>query len=123
MWHYDQATFPPAPKMDVQIFKAGISTRSVNLHAKLDTGASITVIPEQFVAWLDLPSHENTRARGFDGKYQSYPLYLIDLRLNGIYVDWIDCIATKREDVLLGRNVLNLFFIPLDGPNLTFDIK
>ncbi len=107
----------------MQVFLAGIRAQSVSLRAKLDVGASISVIPEQLVKLLDLPSHGNTLARGYDGSHRLCPTYRVDLKFNGIEVDWIDCIATDREDVLLGRNVLNLFFITLDGPNLTFDMK
>jgi len=123
MWFYDQTFFPPAPRLDVQVFLAGIHAQSVSLRAKLDIGASTTVIPEKLVKLLDLPSHGNTLARGYDGSYRLCTTFRVDLKFDGIEVDWIDCIATEREDVLLGRNVLNLFFITLDGPNLTFDIK
>jgi len=123
MWFYDQTFLPPAPKLDVQVFLAGIRAQSVSLRAKLDIGAGVTVIPERLVTLLDLPSHDNTLARGYDGSHRLCPTYRIDLKFNGFEVDWIDCIATEREDVLLGRNILNLFFITLDGPNLTFDMK
>jgi hypothetical protein len=63
------------------------------------------------------------RTKGYDGAARVCPVFRVDLKFNGFTLDWIRCIATEREDVLLGRNVLNLFFINLDGPNLIFDMK
>jgi predicted aspartyl protease len=123
MWSYDHSEFPAFPSFDIQIFKADLPTRSVSLRAKLDTGASITVIPEQFVAWLNLPIRDHLQIKGYDGASRLRPVYGIDLKFNGFDLYWIDCIAIQRKNVLLGRNVLNRFFIALDGPNLTFDIK
>jgi len=60
MWQYDHSEFPPAPKLEVQNFAAGVPPRTVSSSAKLDTGASTTVIPEEFVEWLDLQPHDST---------------------------------------------------------------
>jgi hypothetical protein len=54
---------------------------------------------------------------------KTFEKYGIDLKFNGFDINWIDCVATERKNVLLGRNVLNRFFITLDGSNLTFDMK
>ncbi len=123
MWSYDQSEFPAFPGFDLQVFKAELPTRSVSARAKLDIGASITVIPEQFVAWLNLSIRDHIQTTGYDGASRLLPVYGIDLKFNGFDINWIDCVATERKNVLLGRNVLNLFFITLDGPNLTFDMK
>ncbi len=83
MWQYDRNVLPPPPKLDVQIFAVDTRTQSVSLHAKLDTGASTTVIPEQLVTLLDLPPHDSTLTRSYDGSYDSSLIYRIDLLFNG----------------------------------------
>ncbi len=123
MWRYDNSLTPPAPILDVVIATPGFPEQNVSLRGKLDIGADLTVIPEQFVETLDLPIRYHTRARGYDGSSRSCPVYVVDLKLGGFNVDSTPCIATRRDNVLLGREVLNLFFITLDGPNLTFDMK
>jgi predicted aspartyl protease len=123
MWRYDHKDFPSAPKLDVQFLVPGLRARSISLRAKLDTGASTTVIPERYVNWLILPPHETSRAFGYDGFYRLRPTYRIDLVLNGFELRWIRCSAADRDDILLERSVLNLFVITLDGPRLTFDMQ
>lgn len=123
MWRYDHSLNPPAPMLDVVIATPGFPEHNVSLRGKLDIGADLVVIPEQFAKGLDLPIRYHVRARGYDGSYRSCPVYVVDLKLNGFDVDSTPCIATRRDNVLLGREVLNLFFITLDGPNLIFDMK
>jgi hypothetical protein len=45
------------------------------------------------------------------------------MRLEGVDLLAVRCIAARRDDVLLGRNVLNRFHITLDGKSLTFSVK
>ncbi|MGH7601190.1 MAG: retroviral-like aspartic protease family protein [bacterium] len=123
MWQYDRNVFPPAPKLDVKIFAVNSRAQSASVRAKLDTGASTTVIPERVVTSLNLPPHNSTLTRSFDGSYHHSLIYRIDIVFNGFDLRGISCITARRDDALLGRNVLNRFFIPLDGPNLTFDMK
>jgi len=47
------------------------------------------------------------------------PDYYAATLVGGIRLPAVRCIAARRDDVLLGRNVLNRFLITLDGKNLT----
>ena len=42
--------------------------------------------------------------------------------VEGYVVQDVQCVATDRDNVLLGRDVLNDFVITLDGENLTFSL-
>lgn len=50
-------------------------------------------------------------------------VYYVRLTIEGFPVASVRCIATARGDVLVGRNVLNRFFITLDGRRQTFALS
>jgi hypothetical protein len=63
------------------------------------------------------------REATIDGTYFRRSVYYIRLIVEGFDLASVRCIAIDRNDVLLGRNVLNRFIITLDGKNLTFEIR
>ena len=123
MWQYDRKLLPSAPILDVQIFAIDTRVQSISLRAKLDTGASTTVIPERLLTLLNLPPHDSVLTRSYDGSYHHSLVYRINLTFNGFDLRGIACITARRDDALLGRNVLTRFFITLNWPNLAFDMK
>ena len=62
-------------------------------------------------------------ARGYDGTFSQRPAYYIRFSLEGYELPVVRCIAADRQNVLVGRNVLNRFVITLDGRNLRFDLR
>lgn len=117
---YDSSFNPPAPIAEVRLVHPVSSTESGPLRGKLDTGADVTVIPEQLVNQLGLTPKGNIWRCGYDGAYSQRMVYYVWVKVEGFQVTSVRCIATARADVLLGRNVLNRFFITLDGKRLTF---
>lgn len=119
---YDSSFNPPAPIAEVTVVHPVSGAQSVSLRGKLDTGADVTVIPEQLVTQLGLTPKGNLWTRGYDGAYSQRPVYYVGITIEGFRVASARCIATARGDVLLGRNVLNRFLITLDGKRQTFAI-
>ena len=119
---YDHTYIPPAPVVDVVILHPVRRTRSGTLRGKLDSGADITVVPEQVVSALGITPKGHIWTGGYDGTYARRALYYVRLIVEGNQVAFVRCIATDRTTVLLGRNVLNRFHVVLDGKNLRFQI-
>jgi len=74
------------------------------------------------IAELGLTPKGYVWARSFDGTFSRRPIYYAAMQVEGIELPAVRCIAADRETALLGRNVLNRFFIALDGRNLTFTL-
>ena len=123
MRSYDRSLYPPGPVVSVRFVHPTTGVRSDPMRGRLDTGAGMTVIPEDVPLQLGLSPHGRTWTTSFDGSRTNRALYYIGVRVEGVFLPSIRCVAANRHDVLLGRNVLNHFLITLDGKNLAFDIQ
>lgn len=120
---YDTNFNPPAPVADVTVIHPITGSNSSTLRGKLDSGADVTVIPDRLVAQLQITPKGRIWTRGYDGTYSRRPVYYVQLTVEGFDLPIVRCVAVDRENVLLGRNVLNRFIITLDGKNLTFELQ
>jgi predicted aspartyl protease len=120
---YDATFNPPAPVADVSISHPVTGAESDALRGKFDTGTDVTVIPEQLLTQLNLTAKGHIWTRGYEGSYSQRSVYYVRITIEGFPVASVRCIATVRGDVLIGRNVLNRFFITLDGKRQTFALS
>jgi hypothetical protein len=66
---YDLTYSRPAPVAEITVIHPVTAVTRAVLRGKLDTGADLTVIPNQVVLRLGLTPHRQVWARGYDGLY------------------------------------------------------
>ena len=121
MPRYNTEVVPPAAFVQVQVTNPTTSTAH-RLPAKLDTGASLSVIPDAVVEMLSLPPRGEARFYAFDGSFSVRHLFHINLDMEGYRMSLLEVTASSPQDMLLGRDVLNQFIITFNGKDLTFEI-
>jgi len=122
MPHYDTDIEPPAPCVTIQVINPGTGATE-SLAARKDTGAAMSVIPQRTIAALALEPTGDIWASGYDRRLTQLPTYSVTLGVAGCVIQDVEVTVSSREDILLGRDVLNGFVITLNGKDLTFEIR
>lgn len=120
---YDAHFFnPPAPLARVTLRNAGAGKTVSDVPMLIDSGADVTLIPQQSVTLLGVSIEPDTgyEVMGFDGRKsiaQAVSLDLIFLRraFRGRFL------VSNQEWGVVGRDVLNHVSVLLDGPRLLWD--
>jgi len=112
---------PPAPSLKVR-FNSPTSTHSIEIQAKIDTGADITVLPQHAISELRLIPAGRLSVSSFDGREERKYTYFVNLHFNNFKFPMVEAIGAKRRDALLGRDVLNLLKTMLDGKTMSFEL-
>ena len=123
-YRYNRQVSPPAPFVYVSVCAAVGGTSTAECPAQRDTAADLTVIPSRLVEESQLEQLSEFPIVGVDGHLSTLPTFLVQIRIREQSPRVVEVVASPLEPcVLLGRDVLNQFRIPLDGPNLVFDIE
>lgn len=121
-FNYEKAEDPPAPFISVRLSHDVHDERTVEINAKLDTGADITAIPSDIVEQLNLRHSGEMAFEDFDGHLFHKDIYAIRIKLPTGQHGRINVLTIPSDHVLLGRDVINQFRLLLDGPALTLEI-
>jgi predicted aspartyl protease len=122
MTEYSRDFDPPAPFIDMIVAAPSDSGSQRSVGALLDTGAEVSVIPQQIVHELELSPYAEMVIEAFDGRRQRVNLYVVALEIAGTRLSLVRAIAYSTSYAILGRDVLNRFLTTLDGPHLSFEI-
>lgn len=119
---YEPTESPPAPYLDLHVADGAPGTPSLAARAKLDSGASLTVLPVAMVRQLSLDPTGAIDVRAYNGRVTTRLTYEVNLLIGSRRFDSLRITVAHRRNVLLGRDVMNQLFITLDGHQLTVTI-
>ena len=118
-FHYAQQESPPAPYVLVSIGRFDGQATLVDLPAKVDSGADRTGIPLQVATQLALDEIDQRPFAGLGSVITTLSIYRAVLTVRGQTSIVADAAGAPGEPhILLGRDVLNLYRVVLDGPGL-----
>lgn len=119
---YDESEQPPAPYIELHISPHDPAKDTITMWAKLDSGASTTVLPTQLAQrWGILPVGYS-RFLGYDGRVTIRPIYRIDVVIGARWFRDIRVTVSPRSNVLLGRDVMNKLRLVLDSPQRVVEV-
>lgn len=81
------------------------------------------MIPPSLVDDLQLIPEMPIVMTSYDGIETKRTAYFVDLEIAGHKLGSIEVVAAPRDNILLGRDVLNHFFITLNGKDLAFEMR
>jgi len=122
MMRYASVEEPPVPIMEGEVINP-ILKISERGSAKLDTGSAVTVIPEEWVDRLRLMPKGTIYIVDFQGNERLHRTYVVHVTLDSERFEWVEIIANRRGNILVGRNLLNNRKLILDGKNLAFKME
>lgn len=121
MWRYDAADFdPPAPVVDAEFTFSDQS--AITVRMQIDPGADLTCIPSRIIPSSKV-QYGRSLIAGYDGKVVVRKTCYARVQIDKYSVDNIETLPIDGDVGLIGRDVLNLLVVTLDGPGLTFHIE
>jgi predicted aspartyl protease len=116
-YDYSADYIPPMPVCQVFLGPGGGETILGPLEAVIDTGADVTVIPLEYLRQVGAKRVSQGRAHSLWGDSRIVDVYAVTLTLNGLHIAALRTLAdNQRNEIVLGRFVLNRLKIVLDGP-------
>jgi predicted aspartyl protease len=120
---YDAGWNPPAPRVEVTVRHPSQAGLEEPVRLLIDTGADLTVIPAVTASRLGLHPRGLVPVSGYGGVQAYLREYRADLVVPGYPpVPVLLLAGLQGLPTILGRDVLNLFRVILDGPNQTLEI-
>jgi predicted aspartyl protease len=108
------------PDRSGQTIPQGATDKVVN--SLLDTGSHVTFVPLSYLQAIKAPKTGFTDSLCFGNeRARQYVYYHVKIEIAG-RSNYVDVAAWSDEFVLLGRDVINLYVIELNGPDKTFTI-
>lgn len=124
-FNYFSSEPPSEPQIDV-IISNDFGLSSPPKKALIDTGSFITIIPKSLVESLKLEVRGKVKeVYGFNTQKEDasdYDAYFVHVTIGSITFELLKVISEDQPYVLIGRDLINLWHLKLDGENLIGDI-
>ncbi len=120
---YDQTFSPPAPAMEIRLGVPDEALAVGPIPALVDTGADISLIPSRFIWQLGIPANDRKNLRSQWGETRKVEIYFLDIQIGSLKFPLVEIVADdKSDEAIIGRNVINLFNLHLNGPQQWLEI-
>jgi predicted aspartyl protease len=115
---YQRAGYPfPIPVLSVRFRRLAESATTESLVAIVDTGADMTIAPLHILTKLQAQDIQETNLVTQWGDSHPVVLYLVDIEIESqVFPGVLVAGDETTDEIILGRNLLNLLPIFLDGP-------
>ncbi len=113
----------PAPHLPVSVGVPG-GASAPEVSALVDSGADRTLVPQAIISQVQAPEVARLEFEVGGGDIITLPICRVTLAVRGFPPLVADVAASDGEEtILLGRDVLNLYVVTLDGPNRLVGIR
>lgn len=118
---YNTTIIPDAPFIDLRV--ESYFGESLPEKGKIDTGADKTGIPKYLVGRLNLQKHDERTIQWGNGTQTREDMYFVYIGIGETKFELMEVVALDKNYVLVGRDLINLWTLILDGKNKVGDIS
>lgn len=120
---YNSQKRPPAPFVLAEVISPLDGSKVTNVPAQIDTAADRALVPLNLLESLNLAAIDQIVIGGVGGNQEAMPLFVVEIGFFSMPPQLVCVVAHPEEPwILLGRDLLNLFRLVLDGPEGTLEI-
>lgn len=115
---YNADYFPPAPYIELHLAVPDRAFAVGPLPAFVDSGADATIVPYLHMKALPIKPTDRKWLRSQWGERRQIRIFTLDVGIADIRLPGVDIVEDEKSDeIIIGRNVLNMLRVFLDGPN------
>lgn len=119
---YDSRYNPAMPTIEIRL-RGRSEQEPLILKAIVDSGADATMIPLTYLKSLQVRKGARKWVSGIAGVRYEADLYLVSLQIGNDKPHYTEVIGTtRREEVIIGRDLLNQYNISLNAPAFTVQV-
>ena len=120
---YNDDFEPPAPVLPITVAGVVRSRPRIDTIALIDTGSDITAIPSELAEELQLYPFSRVQIEDVSAKKIPVLTYAVRITIANLPMQEVEVILTRLPFAVLGRDLLNEFYLQFEGPERQFQIS